>query len=154
MPGARSSSWVPRRVAGSALCAPWDSHPDVCRTPPEEGSGAARCGAALKWPIHARRVAALWKPGGAGMSLCCVHASGAASVKLVTARPCSLRSLEEGVAGPSGCQGSAGGMEGADESSQNDHLAGGPVRAARMSGHPTRVRTLVRPTHCGAAWMR
>ena len=47
-----------------------------------------------------------------------------------------LRSPDEGFAGPSGFQGSAHGFEGADESSQNDHLAQ-PVRSTRT--HPTRV---------------
>ena len=50
---------------------------------------------------------------------------------------CILRSPEEGRAGPSGFQGSAQGMEGIDESSQNDLLV---PRAARTPSTAPRVK--------------
>ena len=61
---------------------------------------------------------------------------------------CILRSPEEGRAGPSGFQGSAQGMEGIDESSQNDLLV---PRAARTPSTAPRVGPFPAELFCTAS---
>lgn len=67
----------------------------------------------------------------------------------------SVSSPDEAFAGPSGFQGSAqGGIEGIDESSQNERL-GGPRGSRAASGGAIRVRPLLSSHfgHLGWTWL-